>query len=187
MTTTAYYEKGTDTKIAFVLSCPGKEEEEAKKPAAGQTGKNLEDLLEILYTTYKMPEFKRGLITISNSWATIEHKKKTGRSQAKITEIYEKDNLDRLANELNQITDFIICCGDKAKAAVDKLQDQKILQQDCQILYVAHLGNQGLNNTIKKSIHGSTLIKTGDEETQAQNKLERLQVVAKDLIEQIKK
>lgn len=67
MTITAHYEKGTEPKVALVLSCPGEKEENAQKPAAGQTGINLEDLLSILKRDYNKLEFQSGLITIANS------------------------------------------------------------------------------------------------------------------------
>ncbi len=47
MTTSPHYEKGSESKISVVLSCPGKEEKSSKKPAAGQRGKNLEEVLSI--------------------------------------------------------------------------------------------------------------------------------------------
>ena len=143
-------------------------------------------MLSILKRDYNKLEFQRGLITIANSWATIEYKNKTGRSEAKITEIIEAHNLDRLANELNHITDFIICCGDKATAAVCALQYKEKLHQDCQILYVSHLGNQGLNKTIKESINGCRIKSSKNKKIQANNRILRLEVVAKKLIEQIK-
>ena len=44
----AYFQKGTISNIAFVFSCPGKNEEDCSLPASGQTGDNLEILIKFL-------------------------------------------------------------------------------------------------------------------------------------------
>lgn len=198
-TTTPHYEKGSESKIAVVLSCPGQDEEKAQKPAAGQTGNNLENVLNILRDTYGLNNFERGKITITNAWSQVEYENKTKRSQADNKEILEENNLNRLADEIKDITDFILCCGDKAKIAVLALQQQGKFNQNCGILEVPHLGNQGMNATIKEDINSNEIIsykKASDKpkeearslkKIRADNRISRLDVVAKEVYEQIAK
>jgi hypothetical protein len=185
-TTTPHYEKGSESKIAVVLSCPGQEEEKAQKPAAGQTGDNLEDVLNILRNTYGLNDFERGKITITNAWSQVEYENKTKRRQADDKEILEENNLNQLAYEIKDITDFILCCGDKAKIAVLNLQQQGKLNQNCGIIEVPHLGNLGINNTIKEDVNGDRIISgNGDSPRSSSNRILRLEVVAKKIYEQI--
>jgi len=71
-------------KVAFVFSCPGQSEEKAQKPAAGQTGKNLDALL--VYLNKKNSTIFRDTdryeYRITNAWDKVEFKSRTGRTEA---------------------------------------------------------------------------------------------------------
>jgi hypothetical protein len=187
-TTTPHYEEGSEAKIAVVLSCPGQEEEKAQKPAAGQSGENLKEVLSNLRNIYGLNDFERGKITITNAWDKVEYKGKTPnkptRTEADDKEILGENNLNRLADEIKDITDFILCCGNKAKIAVLALQQQGKLNQNCGIIEVPHLGNQGTNKTIKEDVSGDRII-SGDKTRSSSNRILRLEVVAKKIYEQI--
>lgn len=198
-TSRADYEQGSQSKIAVVLSCPGKKEQEKGNPAAGQTGKNLEYVLSTLKNTYKLTDFERGRITIANSWGQVEFKGDggTGRTEADILEVIEKDNLDRLSEDIKETTDYIICCGVNSKVTVSVLQYAGKLIENCRVIYVCHLGNQAINMTITQSVDGNEIKPckklffktTWDERTlkniSADNRYKRLAVVAKSIYDQI--
>lgn len=199
MGTSAHYEKGSESRIAVVLSCPGKEEKRANRPAAGQTGSNLEEILLSLTDDYAISGFQRGKITVGNSWSKVEFDGAggTGRRQATIPEILDAGNLERLAGELGEITDFIVCCGDNAREAVARLKADGRLREGCRILRVCHLSNLGINNSIKNDVNGKPIRsykKSADKPSGERRSLNqigkdnrklRLEVVAKNLMEQI--
>lgn len=199
MKNSVHYEAGSKNEIAVVLSCPGREEELAcpQGPAKGQTGKNLETLLEILTRDYEYSGFTRSEICVTNAWDKVEYKKKTGKSEAKLHEILSNKNLDRLAKEVGVIEKLIICCGVNAKAAILSLSKDKKINSNAKIVFLDHLGNQSLNSSIKFALDGSKIksysnsVKKPAGETRSlkkignENRILRLQVVAKRLNEQI--
>ncbi|MCP4117131.1 MAG: histidinol dehydrogenase [Desulfobacteraceae bacterium] len=64
-----HYESGSENEIAFVLSCPGKKENDSipPGPAKGPAGINLEGFLKILSDRYKLSGFTRDKIVITKS------------------------------------------------------------------------------------------------------------------------
>ena len=161
MCNSAHFERGTATDVAFVFSCPGKKEEEAQRPASGDTGVNLCDLLSIMIEKHrdtvakiaKPSTFCRRSVRITNAWSKVEYNSKrngtiigTGRSEATDDEILYPGNLDRLRSELSGIEHAIICCGEKARLAVDRLRDGNELERTVGVFRLPHLGNQALNN-----------------------------------------
>ncbi len=161
MKNTPHFESGTEKKIAFVFSCPGRYEEINCKPAAKTTGKNLEILMNIINKKLNTNDFKRGKVMITNSWPTVEYPEKTGRSEATKKEILNINNLNRLGKELKDITKIIIGCGKKAELAVKILNENNIFQKKTKIIFIPHLGMMSLNTLIKKDISGKN-IKIGD-------------------------
>ena len=151
-----HFEKGTATDVAFVFSCPGQAEESARppRPASGGTGDNLRDLLCITKKKYGRAVarisgpsvFRRGCVRIACAWDKVEYELKTGRSEATDGEILDRGNLDRLQSELSGIQHAIICCGDKASLAVDRLRDGNELEPTVGVFRLPHLGNKALNN-----------------------------------------
>ena len=162
MCDSAHFEKGKATEVAFVFSCPGREEERARprRPAKGRTGDNLRDLLRIMVKKHcgavakiTGPRvFRRGCVRITNAWDKVEYKKKTGRSQAADDEILTSHNLDRLRHELSGIEHAIICCGDKASLAVGALRERQEINRTVGVFSIPHLGNQGLNSKYRNNM-----------------------------------
>ena len=153
-----HLECGVRNAIAFVFSCPGQTEEQQGRPAAGQTGDNLEEVLSVMrrYSyddteNLECDDWIRGNIWITNAWDCVEYESLTGRSEASIPEILETENILRLAYELGAIENVIVCCGDKAQMAVCCLHNQGTLCDTVEIVSLCHLGNQALNGWIKNA------------------------------------
>lgn len=153
-----HYEKGSENEIAFIFSCPGQKEEKSTPPgpAKGQTGVNLEVLLEILSLQPETNGICREKITITNAWPRVEYKKATGRSEATKEEILDYDNIDRLAKELITIKKYIFVSGKKAEIAVMKLIEENKLKNSVRVFKFRHLGNQSLNQ-IKEDKNGEEI------------------------------
>ena len=150
-----HLERGAKNAVAFVFSCPGQKEQEKRKPAAGPTGDNLEEVLCVMRSysydgteNLKCDDWTRENIWITNAWSRVEYEGHTGRSEATIPEILETENLLRLANELRVIENVIVCCGDKAQMAVCCLYSRGCLQNTESIVCLRHLGGQALNTWI---------------------------------------
>ena len=154
MCCSAHFEKGKATDVAFVFSCPGQKEEKEQRPARGDTGVNLCDLLHIMVEKHRdtvakitgLRVFRRGYVRITNAWDKVEYDEETGRTEATDDEILAPRNLDRLRSELTGIEHAIICCGNKASLAVDKLRDRNELERTVGVFRLSHLGNKALNN-----------------------------------------
>ena len=185
-----HLERGCRNDIAFVFSCPGQKEKDANPPcpAQGQTGTNLEDLLQKMRCKYGRTGFTRNKVWITNAWSKVEFKYKTptgveaGRSEASFREIVQDDNLDRLARELRCIEKLIVCCGDRAIVAIACLKRSGELTAHTANL--RHLGTLGLN-WIKKDVHGNQIGKGKNTSEQNRNRLLRIEVVAKSLYDQL--
>ena len=169
-----HHKKGIKKQVAFVFSCPGRHEENLKRPAAKMTGKNLEILMNILNEKHLLPyKITYEDITITNAWDRVEYEEKTGRSEADKEEVLGEDNLKRLACELSDIEDYVICCGDKAFMAV------KDLGLTCRVIKIRHPGMRGLSG-IKFDIMGNKIL-SGEKD----NTVKRLEVVAKNIADGI--
>lgn len=118
---------------------------------------------------------------ITNAWDKVRYKtNNTGkRTEVILTQIYEKDNLERLNRELIDIEELIICFAKKAEKVVKKI---KIDLQSSKILNCCHLSLQALNSVryLKKDIHGNPIVsrKPG-------NTTKRLEVLANRIKEQL--
>ncbi|HAU4897566.1 uracil-DNA glycosylase family protein [Aeromonas hydrophila] len=150
----AHYEQGSESKIAVVLSCPGKQEKKHNKPASGITGNNLDYLLNKLENEYHHSDFKREKITITNAWSKVEFKGKNGtsRSEPTITEVLGEGNLNRLSDEIKDVSDYIICCGKNAEASLLTLIYANKIHSNCKVIYIPHLSTRGLCKAIVRDI-----------------------------------
>jgi len=153
-----HFQKGSEDQFAFVFSCPGREEEKAGYPAAKMTGINLVKLFVVL-NEMKMKDyhFTRERVTITNAWANVEYDAKTCRSEATNEEVLSPDNLNRLLEELAAVTELIVCCGQKARLAIQALAAENRLQAGTRVVYINHLGMKSINQ-ITKDIHGEPIV-----------------------------
>lgn len=148
-----HLEVGTSTQVAFVLSCPGRHEEQEcpPGPAKGKTGENLRELADLLSADPGRVFLRRGNARITNAWPCVEYGGcgGTGRSEPTDSEVLDPENLRRLSMELADIEQAVICCGRKATLAVCRLADQGCLRNGVRVAIVPHLGNRGLNSVMK--------------------------------------
>ena len=84
-----------------------------------------------------------------------------------------------IRHEIKNTKKFIVCCGNNAKLGVDAVY---LNHSRCRatIIYLPHLGLQGLNCTIKHDIHGNKLVKKSPGNT-----YKRLEVISEKFIDQI--
>lgn len=128
--------------VSILLSCPGKHELELQKPAAMQTGANLEMVLKFLGLT-------RDQVAIDNASVEVLYKAKDGRTEAKISEIRQPTNIDRLEQELLPDTKIIIAMGHRAFIAAQKLQER---HRELIVIKGRHPGFSSMNR-IKKDVN----------------------------------
>lgn len=189
-----HFSKGACDSIAFVFSCPGKKEELAGHPAAGQTGRNLEHLLGLLTQHLGECALTRIDVTIANAWKNIEYESLTGRSEATDAEIRILSNMQRLATEIQHITELIVFCGDKAKIAAQELRENHLLSERPKFAFLGHLGILGLNK-ITTDLNGNRIINAQAQkrsgrcatlrQIQSENTRRRLDFVAASLVASI--
>jgi hypothetical protein len=162
-------------KVAFLFSCPGQEEEKQGRPVSGRTGIHLIKLLEIL--ARKCPNvfkfFDIYQYRITNAWKFIEYLKKTGRREAKISEIKQKENLLRIDNELQNM-EIVILFGKKAQSVLKLIHFNGIL------ISVPHLSFGGLAS-IKKDINNNSL-----KNKEKGNTKKRIEVIASTILQKFK-
>ncbi len=104
-------------KIAFILSVSGKLEGEAELPAIGDTGKNMNAILEILNINNPVhfPSIDRYQYLITNASTKVIHSgKDNGKSEDLNSNITEHKNVNRILREVEKHT-IVILCGEKAK------------------------------------------------------------------------
>ncbi|MBU0944727.1 MAG: uracil-DNA glycosylase family protein [Proteobacteria bacterium] len=142
-----HYNKGNPTnKIAFILSTPGKVEGVAGRPASGETGANLNAILEIL--NKREPSLfgstDRYEYLITNASTEVMHSfKGNGRTEDVSLNITREKNVARIQSEVKNCS-IIILCGKKAELLSAYLHGKKLIR-------LPHLGNKGLRNKYKNS------------------------------------
>jgi len=144
--TTPAFRQGDDPSIKTVilLSAPGKFEEKAGRPAAGETGKTLQSIIKKLHAKdpQSFPSSRLDDYTIANADETIHYKAKTGRTEATKKEINDPANIERIQGILkNQKT--VIALGKNAQNVV---QASKF---DGKVLTAPHPSKQALNRQYK--------------------------------------
>ncbi|MDM0053029.1 hypothetical protein [Variovorax sp. J22R115] len=153
-------EHPSDSQVAFVLSCPGKEEARHGRPTTGTTGYNLAQLLDALRKEAKESpllsacgiepaSLHRGRVTIANAWPEplwrrLEHP----RIEATKEEILRPDNLQRLASTLKSHR-FIVLCGEKADTAFEAIERHRLLTHRPTVVRIVHVGGRGLDSVLK--------------------------------------
>lgn len=153
-----HFQQGSKDQFAFVFSCPGREEEKAGYPAAKMTGINLAKLFIVLNEMkIKDYHFARESVTITNAWSNVEYDAKTCRSEATNEEVLSPDNLNRLFEELAAVTELIVCCGQKARLAIQALAAENRLKTGTRVVFINHLGMKSINQ-ITKDIHGEPIV-----------------------------
>ena len=189
-----HYQRGARNWGAVVLACPGRVEKENNAPASGATGTNLDCLLSIMRHDHQFDCGSRCEFTITNAWPTVEYRACTGRTQPTLEEVLNPANLYRLADELSEIEQLIICCGTLARRAVCLLQRTGRLGCTVRVAKLPHLGNQALNGKYSNESlhhHARSLnflcegVDVSQRRLSCYRRLLRLRIVAHCLYEQI--
>lgn len=138
--------------IIFIFACPGKEEFIKDKPCAGQTGTNLNDLINLLSAEFTkiFNEKDRYCYVILNSSDKVHFNALTGDSEPSETEISKKvqsDILNKRKKSLLQKAKLIFCFGKKARYYYNEITKEfnKKEISICNCVECCHLGNQALN------------------------------------------
>ncbi|MBI1292233.1 hypothetical protein GC173_13485 [bacterium] len=195
--TTFFHCPGNSMKhVAFVLSCPGEKEVNAKddqgkpspRPAAGTTGNNLDTLIGFL--AEKRPEkfeaVSRYEYRICNSSKRAHWKEKTGDSQPDCAEIADAENLARLGIELKGAK-YAILFGERARCVWALLPNKPAKVVVVSHVKINHPGGKGLN-AIKEDLKGKEIISAeGDKKREAENTKKRLAVLAKRILDELEK
>lgn len=176
-----------DSNMCIILSCPGQEELMADKVCAGETGENLEKILEILrkndkYNQLKPSKFnkekeKRYSYTIINSVQDVYFRGYNG-AEADEDEVIKNENVLRIKEELREINiKYFIACGNNAKLLYEQIQNEF---NDAKVSFVSHIGWVGLRNQYKndnRQLEGIKDAKKRDKK--------RLELVASEIMKQL--
>jgi hypothetical protein len=194
MQDTPHLSKGSSNEIAFVFSCPGQAEEEALRPAAGRTGRNLDSLLVAIAPRLGLARLVRDDITVANAWPEIEYKGKTKRSEATIKQVTGEQNIRRLAADIVHVRRLVVFCGDRALAASKELMRLNLIRAK-EIGFCQHLGLQGLNH-IRRDCAGAPIVNVDEQRSLgrpdarsvigAENCAKRFEVVVRNLVASIR-
>jgi hypothetical protein len=105
-TTPAYHPGPLGVRTAFVLAVPGSKERDATRPAAGDTGDNLDRILVHLHRhdPAAFPSTGRYDYRIVNAWETIMF---GTDSMPDLTDVCKSDNVARLAEQLAGIATIV--------------------------------------------------------------------------------
>jgi len=177
----SYYECGSNTFIAFMFACPGWHEEFHRRPAAGDTGRNLHLLLDTL-RSWQVPGIPtREELTICNSWTQVIYEEQNnGRTLPNLKWIRRPANLERLKNELAGLEGWLICSGPHAQDAGARLVEGRYLADTCSLLYIPHLSSRGINNRnsgLSTDISGEPITKERVKKAYMRNRL-RIEALA---------
>lgn len=156
------------SQIAFVFSCPGREEELANHVCAGITGRNLNELLWYL-NGKRSDVFQHSVkerYTITNASDRVHYPALTDDSEASLTEIMQPNNLERLRADLSY-SNIVICMGNKALLAVKATGTNK------KIIMGEHLSFSNLNRHIPS-----------DKGTSAERSKDRIHKIGDMILEQ---
>jgi hypothetical protein len=132
----SYFNQGISTnRVAFVLSAPGKAEQE--KPASGNTGTNMNDILGYLnkLDSKIFPEIDRYCYLITNACTRTMYKLQDGKTECGDNEVLESSNIDRIIAELKNHS-IVILCGAKSHLLKIYLKDKTVEE-------TKHLGDKG--------------------------------------------
>jgi len=185
-----HIQAGKEKRVAVVFSCPGRHEEVAGHPAARITGRNLETLLALLSKALNRSDLTRSNITITNVWPDIEYKAKTGRSEPTAKEVKSPKNIERLQQELDDISEFVIFCGEKARTVSQDLR----LKHKPRFVYIQHPGLRGLSLIVtdvqgERIVAANVRVSAGSDlskaRIQSDNTQRRLAVLVRSILTQL--
>ena len=139
-----------NNKVAIVLACPGKIENEEGEICSGETGENLSKLLK--FANEHLPEiFLYDDICkyrITNASMKVYPNESTKRTVPYIEDITDHDNIKRLAKKLRGM-EYIVLLGKSAIRAYSELVKSFPDFEDKTPVIHGHLSLQRINSSIK--------------------------------------
>ena len=119
--TTPSFRKGDKPgiKTTIILSAPGQREKNAKRPAAGQTGKTLQAAIGEWHRAdpVHFPSSQLDDYTIMNSVNKVHYMELTRTTEGTEAEVREPQNLERFSRVLSDST-TVVALGRKAQLAI---------------------------------------------------------------------
>ncbi len=120
-----------EVRTAFLASCPGRLEEQAGRPLAGQSGRNLRAALPSLRAQFG-PEWFPSLVlddyTLTNAWDRVEYPALTGRSEATSAEVLAPENIAAVrARTVDAGLVRIVALGARARTVAQRIGAPEIL------------------------------------------------------------
>lgn len=174
----------TESNLCVFLSCPGEKEFVEQKVCVGQTGANLDTVLQAILKEIKdVTKSSQNTLPIRYQFSIINashnvHFREYNSAEPSDEEILKDNNIERVKNNVNNLKlKYCIVCGDKAELLFNNLKIS-----DVKIASICHLGNVGLRNTYRcnYSLDG---IKTIGDLKESKRDEKRLELVAEKIIE----
>ncbi|RYH07776.1 uracil-DNA glycosylase family protein [Tropicimonas sp. IMCC6043] len=96
--------------VVFIGACPGQEEHRQARPFAGDSGVNLDEMLEWMAANHRdiFPSTRRDDYTLLNAWPRALWKARDGRYLPKLSWVDRPDNVERLNNQLAAVQASIV-------------------------------------------------------------------------------
>lgn len=149
-----------NSNICFVLSCPGEKELLEGRVCCGDTGTNLEKLINELLKYECIPITEGGNnssnggghrynFNIINACDQVYFRGYKGESEPPDDKVKSSDNIKRIEQEIsNSNIEYFVLCGEKAEL----LQTELVrIQKGAKFSTVCHLGDVGIRNTYRIS------------------------------------
>ena len=149
--TTPEYQPGKKgNKVAIVVSAPGRAEEKAGHPLAGQCRKPVERLLKKAHERdpKKFPSDDLNDLRVINITPEPHYKKKTGDTEGRDRDNLSPENLKRVGGKLRGM-EMIIPLGNKPQKVVKKVIEKAKSNQE--VLPGRHPSAQSLNRGCKSN------------------------------------
>jgi hypothetical protein len=167
-------------EVGFIFACPGSDEKNANELVAGNTGKNLNHLLDFL--TKERPDIffseNRYDYLITNSVETVYFAAQdNGKTVPKDDEVLDPANVSRIIEEVKECK-YIILFGKQASLLETEIKKN---YQNINVLKTIHLSNKTVNSN-KMTILTEDQVKS---KTSFECKLLRLRKVAEDILKQL--
>ncbi len=127
--------------VAFIFSSPGRMEDNSGRPVTGDTGSNMDQILQRLnlLDPKTFPSCNRYDYLITNASPRVLYAQKdNGRTEDKIKNINDPKNIERVLSEIKDCS-IVILCGKRAQKLQQEIMGKKIV-------ICCHFGNKGLRN-----------------------------------------
>ena len=131
----------TSNTVAFIFSAPGRMEEGSGRPVTGDTGSNMDQILQNLnqLDPLTFPSNDRYDYLITNSSHRVLYAKKdNGQTEDKIKYVTAPKNIERVLKEIGGCS-IVILCGKRAQKLQKYIEGKKVI-------VTFHFGNKGLRN-----------------------------------------